>query len=163
MNCGIRLQNFQNTVLTSVHFCRSCRQQTNMASVVTITTPDRKSTNFFDCLKPIRILARIYGLLSFSINLTPNGEIADSQLNPFDIFYAMTHITVCLVCAVLIFVYFTVPNNVWAMIFLSSMEFFLISAILLAAVSIALDIFNRNRLIAMLQKIHQFDEEVNFT
>lgn len=47
------------------------------------------------------------------------------------------------------------------MVLLSGMEFFLISAILLAAVSIVLDILNRNRLIEMLQKIHQFDKQVN--
>lgn len=132
-----------------------------MASLFTGTTRDRKSTNFFDCIKPIRIAARPFGLLSFSINYTPNGTIVSCQLRAFDIFYAVMHIILNLVFLVLIFVYFSAPNNMWDMILLSGMEFFLVSALLLAAVSIALDILNRNRLIEMLQKIHRFDEMVN--
>lgn len=133
----------------------------NMASHFTIATRVQKATNFFDCVKLIRFVARLYGLLSFSINYTPNREIKNCQLRVFDISYAVMHIILCLVSSVLTFMHFTAPTNIWGMILLFGMEFFLISAILLAAVSIALDIFNRNRLIGMLQKIHQFDKQVN--
>lgn len=132
-----------------------------MALLSTVTTPFKKSTNFFDCVKLVRFVARLYGLLSFSLNYTSNREIKNCQLRVFDIFYAIIHIILCLVSSVLTFMYFTAPKNIWAMVLLSGMEFFLISAILLAAVSIVLDILNRNRLIEMLQKIHRFDKQVN--
>lgn len=132
-----------------------------MATLFTNSTSVQKTTNFFDCVKLIRFVARIYGLLSFSIDYTPNREIENCQLRVFDVFYAVMHIILCLVSSVLTFMYFTTPKNIWAMVLVFGMEFFLISAILLAAVSIALDILNRNRLIAMLQKINLFDKQVN--
>lgn len=131
-----------------------------MALLFTVAAPFKKSTNFFDCIKPIRFVARLYALLSFSINYTPNGEIKDCQLRVFDIIYALTHIILCLVSSALTVMHFNAPENIWAMVLLSGMEFILISAILMAAVSIVLDILNRNRFIAMLQKIHQFDKQV---
>lgn len=79
----------------------------------------------------------------------------------FDIFYATFHISVCLVLSVLTLMYFTIPENMWDMILLSGMEFFLHSTLILAAIFIALDILNRNRLIEMLRKIQQFDNQVS--
>lgn len=131
-----------------------------MALLFTVVAPFQKTTNFFDCVKLIRIVARFYGLLSFSINYTSNREIKNCHLRAIDIIYALTHVVMCLVSTVLTVVYFIPPQNIWGMVLLSGMEFLLISAILMAAVSIMLDILNRNRLIEMLQKIHQFDKQV---
>lgn len=131
-----------------------------MALLVTVAAPFRKSTNFFDCVKLLRFVARCYGLLSFSINYTSNREIKNCELRAFDLIYALTHIIMCLASFVFTLEYFTAPQNIWGMILLFGMEFLLISAILMAAVSIVLDILNRNRLIEMLQKIQQFDKLV---
>lgn len=137
------------------------RATVKMALLVIVKTPNQKLTNFFDCVQPICVLARIYGLLSFSISYAPNGEIENCRLRVVNIFYAMLNITLCLVSSVLNFMHLIAPENEWGMIFLYGMHFFLISATLLAAVSIALDIINRNRLIEMLQKINHADKQVH--
>lgn len=134
-----------------------------MALLFAIVAPFRKSTNLFDSIKSLRFVARIYGLLSFSINCTTNGEIKNCELRVFDILYAMMHIVMCLASSLLTFVYFNGPQDIWGMILLSGMEFLLISAVLLGSVSIVLDMLNRNRIIEMLQKIQQFDKQVNLT
>lgn len=137
------------------------RATSKMASRFASTAQHEIPPNFFDCIKPIRKAARLFGLLSFTVNYAPNGTIESCQLRAFDIIYAAFHIAVCSVTFVLICVYFSFSDNVWDMVILSGMEFFIVSALFIAAVSIALDIFNRNRLIEMLQKIHQFDTTVS--
>lgn len=134
-----------------------------IAALLNILTAKKSafSTNLFDCIKPVRIMAKAYGLQSFSITCTSNGEIDGCKLRRFDIFWFIVHFTLSIALSALNYSYLTPADDTWSMVLLSGMQIFLILALLLAALSIALDILNRKRLIKMLKNINDFDKQVN--
>lgn len=118
--------------------------------------------NIFDTVKPIRFLARTFGLLSFSVNYTSCGEIESCEIRALDVVCFTVYFTLTIALSVMNYIFLTPAEDIWSKVLLLTYEIFLISALLLAAFCMACDLVNRHRLLALLKKINTFDKQVIF-
>lgn len=110
----------------------------------------------------IYYLSRCIGQWPFTITYNSNGSIKGSRVHLFDGFWFL--LSICLYSAVLFFAYKSLKkwqdqNETY---FLSFLIFTInqIPPLLLGVVAIALDMYNRNRLVNILKNFTTFDKEV---
>lgn len=138
-----------------------------ISSKINIRSKRRRSSNkidmppnFFDTVKPVRFMARTFGLLSFSVNYTSSGEMDSCEIRVLDVICFTVYFFMSLILSVMNNLFITPAEDIWSMVLLFTLELFFILALLLAAFCMAADIFNRHRLVALLKKINTLDKQV---
>lgn len=119
-----------------------------------------KSSNISDCIKTAHKAARIFGLLPYTINYSPHGEIVSSSIRCTDIVWFVISLTICILFAIFGSSSLTPTSDIRTTVLLLGGRIILICNVLLAVVSIILDSLNRNRLINLLKEISEFDKSV---
>lgn len=127
-------------------------------------TSKAQQKNVLHAFQPIYYFSRCAGLWPFTIEYNSSGSIERARVHLFDILWFLT--SICLYLTALYYAYEDLRNQVE-----SGGHFFYtvvfnvnnMPPILFGAVSIALDMLNRNRLIKILKKFLIFDKEVRFS
>lgn len=81
-------------------------------------------------------------------------------LSVFDIFCFTVFITMSISFSVLNLLHLNISEDTGSMTLLFGSQIFLVITLLLAVISITVDVFNRNRLVEILKSINSFDKEV---
>lgn len=122
----------------------------------------QKTINYVYSLQPIYLFLRTFGLLPFSIVRDINGEL-HARVRVFDIIWFV--ISICIYIFMAVFCWraedhYDTPNKSDTLFFVDAvlLTSFLITNIL----AIILDMYNRSKLIAILNWLTQFDNEVRF-
>lgn len=119
-----------------------------------------RAENFYDCIRPVYILSRIFGLLPFSINYDTNGHAESVCVRMFDAIWFAGAMAINL-----IFIYFMIDFIKGSSPTRSAFSEFggrliLIFSLVNSSLSIILDLFNQSRLLKISKDFFAFDAEV---
>lgn len=120
--------------------------------------PQKKQLNFYDCIQPACRISRIFGLFPFSISF----DSADQVQAKVGIFNAVWFICSIVINTVLSCIVLSSPNDESdSQVLLLFDWLFWIFGPLMLALSIALDMLNRNRLQKIVSNFMEFDQNVS--
>lgn len=121
-----------------------------------VTSSRTGSKGVQHCFQPIYYVSRCAGLWPFTIIYHSNGSIEELRVRLIDIFWSSIMICSCL--AGLFYAY----NDTRNVQFGASIMYFIVHVppLLFGPVSIILDMFNRKKLVNILDKFITFDSEV---
>lgn len=116
--------------------------------------------NFYDCLKPLHMISKVFGLLPFTIHLSPNGWIERADIGVFNAAWFIFSIAINLV-----FAYFAQISprgnaNAESAVAVFTDRFVWILQLLMCLSSIILCMLNRNRYLRILRQFIVFDKNV---
>lgn len=132
----------------------------NLAAIVEKGIRSRKF-GFVDSFLPIYFFLRVIGFMPFSIGCEANGEVRKAQVSLLDGLWFV--ISICLYLGIAIYCSQNGGLPLDASYVLVMGDFLLlIVGFVYGAVAIAMDMFNRNRLVNIVNKFIIFDKEVNF-
>lgn len=120
----------------------------------------KQRMNFYHCIKPLCSISRVFGLLPFTIDLDPNGNIKRARVSVSNACWF-----ICFIAATVVAFYFVETATVQqadlesSVLFVSE-QLFWFSGIFMLFLSMILDMLNRNRLVKILQDFIAFDESV---
>lgn len=125
-----------------------------------VKKPPEKVLTIYNCVWPVYILSRLYGLCPFTIQYTEKGHMENVRVSVFD---AIGFILAIGFNCMLLFCLFntlifgdTVEITVLFMANRTTLVFALASSTLF----IPMDMLNRKRLLKMFKQFHTFDKEV---
>lgn len=116
--------------------------------------------SFFDSVKLVYRVGRLFGLLPFTLNYKLNGEIDSCRLRIIDILWFVITVALCMASSVLGYSALTPTQDNRTTFLLFGGRIVLIGGVSLAAISIVMDFFNRHRLVELVKSINSFDQEV---
>lgn len=121
-----------------------------------------KELNFAYSFRPIYYFSRIFGLMPFTITYYPNGRVKGARVNSIDGIWLVISINVYLISAA--FSYQTM--KVWVDQSAPVLVFYFgyliqIIRLFFGGFIIALDLFNRFKLVGILKKLSIFDRKVS--
>lgn len=128
-----------------------------------VSNEDRwRKIDFAYAFLPIYYFSRMFGLMPFTLNYNSRGEIQAPQVRRFDAIWFGVSISIYLMAAVTNFLSVALPKEMttisFALYFGHNVLF--IQSLLVGAISIGLDLFNRYKLVAILKAFIAFDKEV---
>lgn len=127
----------------------------------TVKKRTRRAANFCDTVRPVYIVSRIFGLMPFTLHHHANGHIDRSSVGLFDIFWFIGAIAINLTM-----IYYTVLSllepsfTLESSILQDGSRVLSICAMVMIVLSIALDMFNRKRLVKILKDLTAYDKNV---
>lgn len=120
--------------------------------------------NFSILFRPLYFVARIFGLLPFSIIYIETGDIQSSRVNKFDVLWFVLSFS-----AYSILLWFYQHKLLLSHVLLDKLgiltvchDMATILKIILQIISIILDMYNRTQIIDILKQFANFDNEVTF-
>lgn len=122
---------------------------------------DSNEVNFALSLRPIYRFSRTFGLMPFTIILDAKGNFQNVRVRPFDIFWFVTVICLCILMALIYHQNIELPKDQNASLVLVYGDAALfISGLMYACFIITMDMINRFQLIAILKMLNSFDNDV---
>lgn len=119
--------------------------------------------NFFYSFRPIYYFSRIFGFMPFTIVCDSTGTAREPAIRSLDIFWFIVSIFSYLLSAFVSFEFALFPQNPdynESVILLGADYVIVISGLVFGAFIIVMDIFNRFKLVGILNDMKTFDEEV---
>lgn len=123
-----------------------------------------KAANFYDHIKPVIIASRIFGFFPFIVRFGPNGNIEAAKIRLVDVIWFIVFLFINLTSSY--FVLTASPNyasTAESTVLHLSDWFFDIYGVIVLLILVSLDMFNRNRLVNVLNDILMFDQKVRRT
>lgn len=121
-----------------------------------------RKINFSLTMMPAYFFSRVIGLLPFSIVRNSNGEPQAARVNVFDFLWLIISMSLFLLMAFYIYSDVEIPpGSSDSYVLIVGDSAFIIFGMIYGALIIAMDMFNRNRLVDLLKKFIDFDNEVN--
>lgn len=122
-----------------------------------------KEPNFVYSFRPVYYFSRMLGLMPFSIICNSKNEAQKPKVRAFDSLWFV--VSICLYCLMAFVSYETRKHsrnsaNISSNVLILGDSFHLITGLLFGALLIAMDMCNRNKLVAILRKFTVFDREV---
>lgn len=121
-----------------------------------------KKLNFAYSFLPVYYFSRVLGLMPYSFSWDSEGELQAPQVNLVDGIWFLLSICIYVLAAFTNFQTIILPKE---MKIESALYFghyaLLIQGLVICAISIGMDMFNRNKLVAILKAFIEFDKEVN--
>lgn len=117
--------------------------------------------NFYYCFQPFHMISRVFGLLPFTVNLAPNGNIKSVTVGTFDLFWFISFIAVISTVSYVV----TFSAKLTQIAFESSFiifynQVFWTGGCFLLFVTAAFDMINRKRFLGIIQNFVTFDKIV---
>lgn len=122
-----------------------------------------KGVKFNDIIRTTHKISRVFGQLPFSVKYTANDEIESTHVRLFDLIWFFTSIAFYLYFMQSIWSTFDLTGDFQSLLIFIIARLILIVDLLLSAIAVVLDMFNRNRLIGILKELKTFDTEVIYT
>lgn len=121
-----------------------------------------KPLDFYDSVKPVLIISRVFGLLPFTLHRNTQGFIQKSKIYVFDVFWLILTIIVNLTLAIVYLpsIYETIDNTIDKSILFASGKIVFLFSLLKVVVEVLLDLLNRNRFVKIVKDFVKFDESV---
>lgn len=122
----------------------------------------KRRLHFYDCIKPIHVISRIFGSMPFTIHVSSNGRIAKACVGVLNAVWL-----ICMIMLNLVFAYFafyssrSIVNKYSSVAHLSD-HFLGFFQLLMCISSIILSVFNCNRFLKILRELVAFDNNVSF-
>lgn len=129
-----------------------------------LTVLNSRKFNFFYSFCPVYYFSRMFGFMPFTIVYDPSGTIQKPVIRSLDIFWLIVSIFVYLLSAFISFQNAHFPQNsnyIESVILLGANYVIMLSGLIFGALIIVLDMCNRFKLVAILNNIKTFDEEVS--
>lgn len=121
----------------------------------------KKRLNFYDCIHPMIVVSRVFGLVPFKFKLNANGEPESTSVSSMDIVRFVGSLTVNLLVSYLVQYSSRSKRSFECTILILMYHFFRFFSYLNLLLLINLDMMNRNRVLEMLQDFVSFDKNVN--
>lgn len=120
--------------------------------------------NFLHSFSPVYYYSRIFGLMPFSIDCDTGQGIQKPQVNIFDGIWFLVSILIYLLMAFISYNGMKLPqdSNTASFILILGDYVLLILGLIYSALIIIFDMYNRFKLIEILNKFITFDKEVSF-
>lgn len=120
--------------------------------------------NFASIYRPVYYLSRFFGLMPFSMTLNSNGDIHEPKVTAFDCLWFIISIGIYIVCAIIAFgnIIHSTRADLESSLHLIILadHLLLIVGLLIGAFIIAMDMFNRFKIVNILKLFNSFDREV---
>lgn len=121
-----------------------------------------ESRNFTYVFRPIYSISRVLGLLPFGIRYDIHGAAQVAHIGPFDALWFLLTIGIYLTAAYRAYEQISISQDTSRGQLLNfGFYVILIAGLIFAALIIALDAFNRQKFVDILQKVTIFDNEVS--
>lgn len=120
----------------------------------------KKELSFYDCMRPVYISTRIFGLSPFVPIYDSSGNVLGARVRIFDAVWFVGAIAINLGLSFLMFMTIRPPDVTESSVLFISGQIFSIFNFIMIPLSIVLDMVNRNRLIASLRDLMAFDKNV---
>lgn len=123
-----------------------------------------KKVNFVNNISPIYYLSRAFGLLPFSVDRNSNSDILRAKVGVKDLFWFVTSISIYLFSVIINYMTFMarLEEHEQGSILILGDHLNLIFGLCYGAFVIIMDMYNRNRIIAILNKFAVFDRMVTY-
>lgn len=119
----------------------------------------KKRLNFYECIKPVHKLSRVFGVSSFTVQVDSNGKIEKIGAGIFNIIWFVSSIALNLM---LIYFARKSKRSTQNKIEFLSAEFLWCFELFMCLSSITLSMCNQNRFRKILEDFIEFDKRVNF-
>lgn len=119
----------------------------------------KKSVNLFDCVRPMHLICRIFGMLPFKILHSSRGDILGHHIGPIDLIWLIVSIGLCFSGTFYFYRILSTSarrNNLMAI--LDRYNVFIDIALMLF--TIIVDMVHRHRFIQILKQFIEFDRKV---
>lgn len=120
----------------------------------------KKPLTFAQCIHPIYVISRLFGLLPFSVHLNSNGNVERARIKIFDIAWFLCAISINLFLAYFILTRKKNSLEIESKVLMIGNYIIFSITFIMAPLSIILDMFNRHRLVKMFKDIMEFDKTV---
>lgn len=130
-------------------------------SIQNIDTVHLKKFDFVFSFKPIYYLCRISGLLPYSFIFDSNGSVKYPKIGKFDILWLIISLVLYLI-SILLFINNAkfIPNAPSIVLFVGD-SLQVVLSLIFGIVFIGLDVFNRFKMVDILNKFRIFDAKVS--
>lgn len=128
-----------------------------------LTTNDQQRSrhNFYYCFQPIFIISRIFGLLPFTIHSDLRGNIERVKIGALNVLWLVISIVFNMILMCIMKYSSRNKLDFGSPVLYLADQLIWISGFLIMVISMALDVFNRNRLLKILRNLIAFDKYVN--
>lgn len=116
--------------------------------------------NVFGVVFPVYLIGRCLGFLPFSVNFDTKHKTSRVTLNPFDVVWFVTMLSVYGACMAFNFQYDFHSSQTNSLILIVSGRITLIGGFFMADCALIADMLNRKCIWSIITKFHEFDEEV---
>lgn len=129
--------------------------------LVDVKMVQEKQLNFFHCFQPFHMISRIFGLLPFTMNLEPNGNIASASVGATDVIRCVSFIAIIFIAGYFVGSSMKHPHTNLAYSYpMIYNQVFWFGGCITWIIAIALDMINRNRFVAIITELIAFDKIV---